>query len=374
MRRAFSAAVNKPNYRIDFALTVIAGNLTRYMLTRPLVEGDPTVAARWYPIRTWVPGDPLRFLPSFLRLRLRHLLDSWRLYVRSPADAIVIHAFETYWMYTMFKSLLRRKTLIVYNPDGERVANQQWLRDYAVRRTHLFVPWSNYVADRLRERHPNIEDGRTLVLHPGIDLGEWPMRPPPAPNPRFRLLFVASDFMLKGGDTLLQAFEDCLCDTCELHIVTKSSLLPPFVKSRILGLDNAHLYLDLPPGSVELKQLYRVSDALIHPTNRDSSSWVALEAMATGIPVVISPQGGIRDIVRHGETGLHIPPKDPEAIADAVEALRKSPELRDRLIRQGRSHVEANYDAERNTERLISEIKGMILGRRREPSRVSYGV
>src|SRR5262245_61770859 len=63
--------------RVDFALITLTGNLTRYQTVRPLVDAMREVSARWYPIRTWVAGDWTHIFPGLLRIRLRHLLDSW---------------------------------------------------------------------------------------------------------------------------------------------------------------------------------------------------------------------------------------------------------------------------------------------------------
>lgn len=328
------------------------------------MERDQTVLARWYPIRTWFQNDWLRFLPGEVRIRARHLLDSWLFYIRRPADAAVIHAFETYYVYAFLYWLLRRKTVIVYNPDGPIPGSPGgpggWIRNLAVKRTALFVPWSTWTADKMKEQYPELSNDRICVLHPGIDLTRWPLRIQVPPSARFRLLFVGGDLMRKGADTLLDAFKRYLCDTCELHIVTHSGYLSSPMKSRIEGLSHVELHLDLAPASTELQGLFQGSDALVLPTNGDLSSWVALEALATGIPVIICPQGGIPDIVRDGKTGLLIPSKDPAALAQAVERLRTSPELRAKLIAQGRAHVKENFDAERNTERLLTAIKTLI--------------
>jgi len=351
-------------YRIDFALIVLTGNITRYLQTRPIVERDPTVVARWYPIRTWFAEDPLRFLPGALRIRARHLLDSLPLYLRRPGAAVVIHAFETYYLYVLLHRLLRRKTIIVKNPDGGFPgSNNRWsraLRALAIERTSLFVPWSHAAAVRMREQYPGLPEDKVMVLHPGIDLTRWPLRTPVRPGSRFRLLFVGGDLMRKGADTLLDAYEQFLADTCELDIATQSGYLPAHMKSRIDTLRHVHLHVDLESGSLELRQLFRQSDAFVLPTNQDASPWVVIEAMASGVPVIVCPQGGIPDIVRDGETGLLIPPKDPVRLAEAVDRLRMSPELQERLIAQGRAHVEADFDAEKNTTHLLNTIKRMI--------------
>lgn len=354
-------------YRIDFALMVLTGNLTRYLQLRPFVEADHTVRARWYPIRTWVDGDVLGVFPKPIRIRLRQTADSWRLYLRRPPDAIVMHAFETYYLYALWLRLRRARTVLVHNGDGSvdgphpsRRPLTRWLRRQAVCRTDLFVPWSTPTAAKTRAQHPEIPAERLWVLHPGIDLARWPLRAPPAPAPRFRILFVAGNLVLKGAETVLDAFERRLQGSCELWIATQSMYLPPGLRRRIEQLPRTQLHLDLQPRSPELQRLYRSCDVFVLPTTSDTSSWVALEALATGVPVVISPQGGIPEIVRHEETGLHIPPRDPEALADAVERLRLDDALRARLVAQGRAHVEEHYDAAKNTARLLDAVKGMV--------------
>jgi colanic acid/amylovoran biosynthesis glycosyltransferase len=85
-----------------------------------------------------------------------------------------------------------------------------------------------------------------------------------------------------------------------------------------------------------------------------------IESLATGVPVVTTAVGGIPDMVVNEETGLLVPPRDPAAIVEAVSKLRTSPELRAKLIDQGRRHVEANFDAHKNTAQMMSYIKELI--------------
>jgi glycosyltransferase involved in cell wall biosynthesis len=70
---------------------------------------------------------------------------------------------------------------------------------------------------------------------------------------------------------------------------------------------------------------------------------VPLETMACGVPVVATAVGGLIDTVVHGVTGLHVPPRRPDAIADAVASIADRPELRDELGAAGRARAEARY-------------------------------
>jgi glycosyltransferase involved in cell wall biosynthesis len=351
-------------YRIDFALIMITGNLNRYLMTRPIVESDSSVVSRWFPIRTWVHGDILRFLPGMLRIVGRHFLDSWRFYCSRPADAAVIHAFETYAISVLLHKLMRSKTVIVKNPDGGLGTSRKGLRGVIQRKvldgTDLFVPWSRYAASEIREGHPYIPDEKIMVLHPGLDLSRWPMRPDKSNSGRFKILFVGGDPVRKGLHTLLDAFDSQLSSTCELHIACASAWLPDAMKSRILQTPNCHVHVDLTPASEQLQRLFRQADVFVLPTEGDLSPWVAMEAMATGLPVVITPIGGIPEIVVDGETGILVPPRDADAVAKAVHRLHDDAAFRHRLTVQGRRHIETHFDGRKNTEKLLTEIKRRI--------------
>jgi D-inositol-3-phosphate glycosyltransferase len=74
---------------------------------------------------------------------------------------------------------------------------------------------------------------------------------------------------------------------------------------------------------------------------------VPLEAMACGVPVVAAAVGGLRDtVVDHG-TGLHVPPRDPEAIASALAMLLDNPSLRAELGNAGKVRARTRYSWDR---------------------------
>lgn len=72
-----------------------------------------------------------------------------------------------------------------------------------------------------------------------------------------------------------------------------------------------------------------------------------LEAGASGIPSVAGDSGGVRSAVRDGETGIVVPPTDPDAIADALRSLLLNPERRKQMGRAARHAVETYYNWDR---------------------------
>ena len=92
---------------------------------------------------------------------------------------------------------------------------------------------------------------------------------------------------------------------------------------------------------------FRAMDVLVLPTWREGFPNVALEAAATGIPVVSTVVTGSRDAVIPEVTGLLIPPGYPEAITEAVMKLLRAPERRERMGLAARAWVRENYSNER---------------------------
>jgi glycosyltransferase involved in cell wall biosynthesis len=90
-------------------------------------------------------------------------------------------------------------------------------------------------------------------------------------------------------------------------------------------------------------QALRQIDTLVLPSDAEGFGLVLIEAMAAGVPVVATDVAGIRDVVKHNETGLLVPARSPRAIAQAIEQLRGDPALRARLTINAREDVARRY-------------------------------
>jgi glycosyltransferase involved in cell wall biosynthesis len=79
-----------------------------------------------------------------------------------------------------------------------------------------------------------------------------------------------------------------------------------------------------------------------------------MEAMASGVPVVASALSGIPELVRHGETGLLVPPGQPTALCDAILACVSSPDGAVARARRARALIESAYDLRQNAKQLAA--------------------
>jgi type III pantothenate kinase len=89
--------------------------------------------------------------------------------------------------------------------------------------------------------------------------------------------------------------------------------------------------------------LLRAADVLVAVPWYEPFGIVPLEAMACGTPVVASAVGGMLDTVEDGGTGVHVPPRDPDAVARAVRDLLASPQRRRRAGAAGVERMRAGY-------------------------------
>ncbi|MOA41976.1 Alpha-D-kanosaminyltransferase [compost metagenome] len=80
-------------------------------------------------------------------------------------------------------------------------------------------------------------------------------------------------------------------------------------------------------------------DVFALATQQEASGTVYVEAQASGLPVVGTDVGGVSEMFRNGETGILVPPKNPQALTDALQRLVDDPALRRRMGEAGRKMV-----------------------------------
>lgn len=138
----------------------------------------------------------------------------------------------------------------------------------------------------------------------------------------FRVLFVGQIGQRKGIAYLLRAFKTFKGPGTELTLVGN------FVNSALPFEPYRDIFTHIPhvPHDV-LKEIYFRSDVFVFPTLLEGMPLVVIEAMAAGLPVIVTPNGP-SDIVRDGIEGFVVPIRDEKAILDRLEYLRSHPEER----------------------------------------------
>lgn len=203
---------------------------------------------------------------------------------------------------------------------------------------------SDYVAVSLRETYGVAED-RLTVLPFGVWLPPPPAEPPPR---RPTVVFVGHQLERKGGRRLLRLHQEHLRDRCDLLLVTTEPVEP---------LPGVRVVADLRGGSDDLWTVLGSADVMCFPSTIDQAPNAVLEAAAAGLPVVAHPVAAIAEMVVDGRTGLLVPPEDDDALLAALLRLLDDRDLRLRMGRAGRAHVEARYDMRVAADRLVEVLR-----------------
>jgi glycosyltransferase involved in cell wall biosynthesis len=102
-------------------------------------------------------------------------------------------------------------------------------------------------------------------------------------------------------------------------------------------------------GAAELAAEYRRASLFVFPSRHEGMPNALLEAMASGLPVIASRIAGNEELVVHDETGLLVPPDDPEALREEMRRLLVNESARERMGRAARRRVETDFRWEATT-------------------------
>ena len=115
-------------------------------------------------------------------------------------------------------------------------------------------------------------------------------------------------------------------------------------------------------GHADLLSLYRSGkvDLVVLPTLHEGIPAGLIEPMAHGIPVIATNTGGIPELLNDG-AGIMVPPRDPAALADAIQRLLGDASLRRQLAEAGRRRVENGWGVNSVVATLLAHLFGNLL-------------
>jgi glycosyltransferase involved in cell wall biosynthesis len=157
-----------------------------------------------------------------------------------------------------------------------------------------------------------------------------------------RVLSVCRLLKSKGIQYLLRAIAEINSDRIRLTIVGRGSYEPD-LKRLAKSLDlNGKVVFTGPIPHEDLPQIYNQSDIFVVPTYAESFGQTFCEAMACGLPVVATTQGGMTEYIENGQNGFLVTPRDAGSLAKVLVGFMENPdlilEMGDRNIRKMRSH------------------------------------
>lgn len=177
-----------------------------------------------------------------------------------------------------------------------------------------------------------------IVLLPyGADPARFRARVPSSGQEPFRVLFVGSIEARKGIRELLAAWRVAALPEAELVLIGPGG---PRAR-RLLHDAPADVYWRGGVPRSEVPNWFAASDVFAFPSLAEGSALVTYEAMAAGLPSVVTAEAG--SAVRDGLDGFVVPAADPVTLANRLRHLHSHPELREAMGRRARSAVEERW-------------------------------
>lgn len=202
-----------------------------------------------------------------------------------------------------------------------------------------------------------LDRAKARVIHPAVDTEYFHPRPAAEPaTDCLRVVSVGRLDWVKGYDYALRAVASLAGDGVPVayEIVGGEPESAARDRDRLmylihkLGLEERVTLLgDVPPAAV--RDRLWASDVLLQASLSEGLPNTVLEAMACGLPVVVTDCGGLREAVDDGVEGLVCPRRSPRALADALGSLRDRALAR-RMGEAGRTRVCAEFMLERQLE------------------------
>ena len=228
----------------------------------------------------------------------------------------------------------------------------RFLKRTILRNADAVIALSEFLA-RATRQYAGLPENRVVTHYWGVDLNQFP----PAnrarnDNGEFVLGFVKHLLPKYGPEYLIRAMPMI----CSRHPKVKLQMIGDGnLKESLqglaaeLGVAHAVTFCGSIPHSEVPKRMAGM-DIFVMPSVYESETLgvAALEAEAMGIPVVASRIGGIPEAVADGVTGLLVPPRDPAAIAAAVNRIIADKALREAMSQGGRRYVAQHFDWSQN--------------------------
>ncbi|NLV74804.1 MAG: glycosyltransferase family 4 protein [Chloroflexi bacterium] len=217
--------------------------------------------------------------------------------------------------------------------------------------------------DKIDVIYNGIDPAPFAVLY-GTDLAEVRLR---YANPSEKLVFFVGRMVSEKGAAILVR--------SAVHVL---NLMPnvrfvlagrgpelSYVQSLIheLWLDR-HVMLAGFISDEERNRIFAVSDCAVFPSLYEPFGIVALEAMAARVPVVVSDVGGLKEVVKHGETGITIYPNSPESCAWGILHTLQHPEWATQRVENAYREVLTTYNWKRIAEQTRAVMERITAERR----------
>ncbi|CAA6693597.1 Unannotated [Lentimonas sp. CC19] len=286
-------------------------------------------------------------VPNTLQTQVVGFGGSARRFLWAGLQIFLGHGKGKLWLcdhlnYGPLAMLLSRGNYVVYTHAYELMLPVSPLKRFALRRAKKVICISDFCAALVQKL--GVPAGRMVLLPHGQDFDSVSPSPSKAGVPR--ILFVGRlDRHYKGQDHLLEAAVLLKARGLkfDLRFSGGGDTLESFKdQAKGLGVADCVQFLGFV-SDAQLKQEFADAAMFAMPSNGEGFGLVYLQAMANGLPCICADGDAAKEVVVNQETGLVVPYADPEKLADALQRLIESPDLRKQMGQAGEARYEAQF-------------------------------
>ena len=180
----------------------------------------------------------------------------------------------------------------------------------------------------------------------GVDLDYWKRNKERADGTLFTFVFVGRIVGDKGINELVDAFIRYHNE----NVATRLLLVGPYEKNLDPVLPETKRLIEFVDSIVvvgnqkDVRPFYEQGDVLVFPSYREGFPNVVLEAGAMELSSIVTDINGSREIIEHGKNGLIVPPRDEQALYEAMKWIAEHPEERKKMEENARPMVASRYE------------------------------
>ncbi len=228
----------------------------------------------------------------------------------------------------------------------------------------LFVTFSFSYADRMA-KYLDVPRAKIRVVRPGVDTADYPVVQQRLRVP-FTIGYLSVITRMKGLDILVEATRILLADGRDIFLKFAGKVLDAKYFAEISdAIDNAGMAGRVTISEeVEMgkKQAFLQSCSVFSVPSRiqESRGMAILEAMSTGIPVIVPETGIYPEMINMTQGGITVPPDDPVKLAAAIVRLMDDPDEADAMGKRARAGVEQYFEATQTARDMEEIYLGML--------------
>lgn len=180
----------------------------------------------------------------------------------------------------------------------------------------------------------------------GVDLDYWKRQSVDVDSLWFTFVFVGRIVREKGIDELVSAFvrlNQQFPDTRLLLVGPYEENLDPISPETKQLIDTCER-IEAVGSQKDVRSFYEQSDVLVFPSYREGFPNVVIEAGAMDLPSIVTDINGSREIIENGKNGLIVPPRDEQALYEAMKWMVEHPDARERMAMNARPMVASRYE------------------------------